>query len=248
MDALSCDGVTFERVTRVNGRRSRHRQCVLDNVSIAFPRNKSIGILGHRGSGKSTLVKLITGALAPTSGAITRRCRVSFPVGYAGGMGRYMSGMENAKFLARLYGADIGEVQEFVAAFSGLGQALHEPLSTYSGEKRGRFLFSISYALPFDIYVGDGALAGGPPGFREQCLAYVQELRLKAGLIVVTGNTNVIRQHCDAVGVLYDRQIHYFETIREGLRFFLSLRAKAPAGEADKPDLDEPEPEEEDLF
>jgi capsular polysaccharide transport system ATP-binding protein len=239
MQAESHDGIVFDRVSRINGRRSTHPHPVLTNVSIGFPRNRSIGILGHRGSGKSTLVKLLTGAVAPTQGTIRRHCSVSFPIGYTGGMSRHMSGLENVTFLARLYGADIDEVATFVRDFSGLGKALHQPLSSYSGEKRGRFILSVSYALPFDIYVTDGTIIGGPPDFREKCKAYVQDLRARAGLIVVTGNTSIVRQFCDAVGVLHDQRIQFFDKAGDGLRYFLSLGAEEPAAKAEILDLDE---------
>ncbi len=239
MRTESYDGIVFDRVTRVNGRTSRHPHCVLDDVSISFPRNRSVGILGHRGSGKSTLVKLLTGAVAPTRGTIRRHCSVSFPIGYTGGMSRHMSGLENVTFLARLYGVDIDEVVTFVSEFSGLGKVLHEPLASYSGEKRGRFILSASYALPFDIYVADGTIIGGPPNFREKCKVYVQELRTRAGLVIVTGNTNVVRQFCDAVGVLHDQRIHFFDEAREGLRYFLSLGADEPPATVDNLDLEE---------
>ena len=154
--------LALENVTRINGLSGRAPHMVLNNVSLEFPANKIVGILGPRGSGKSTLIKLLTGSLQPTRGFVRRRGSVSFPIGVMVAANRYMSGRESVRFLARLYGFDPLLIERFVEEFSELGPTFDQKLINYSGEKRARLAFSMSYALPFDSYIADEWLVGGP--------------------------------------------------------------------------------------
>src|SRR5215510_2674329 len=81
---------------------------------------------GQRSS-KSTLIRLLAGSEAPDRGAITRYARVSFPLGFGGTFHGALSGRENVAFIARIYGAELRGVLEYVEAFSELGQYLHMP-------------------------------------------------------------------------------------------------------------------------
>jgi capsular polysaccharide transport system ATP-binding protein len=87
---------------RTNG----HTRIVLDHVSGTFESGKSYGLLGVNGAGKSTTLRLIAGTELPNSGRIQRSARVSWPLGFSGGFHPAMTGRENTKFVARVYGED----------------------------------------------------------------------------------------------------------------------------------------------
>jgi capsular polysaccharide transport system ATP-binding protein len=223
-------GVTFEHVSRIDGRKTDNPRIILNDVSVDFPADRSTGILCTQAASLTTVVRLVTGATMPTHGTVSRDCRVSFPLAYGGALSRNLTGLQNLQFLARIYGADVEEVTDFVAEFSGMRSHLKERASTYKGDNWARFLMAISYALPFDIYVSDGRLVAGSPSFREKCKAYVQNLRKSSGMIIATMQPTVVRQYCDRVYVLDGHKLIPFEKIGDGIRYFAPLRASYIAG------------------
>lgn len=217
--------VTLDRVSRINGLDNGHHHVVLNDVSLAFPEGRSIGILGTRGSGKSTLVRLLTGALRPTAGQVVRHGRVSFPIGSFGWMSRFMTGRENLRFLARLYGLREAPMIEAIAAIAGLGPALDQLVGGYSGEKRARLAFATSYVVPFDVYVADEYLIGGPPGFRDTCKDLVRQRQRNSTIILATRSPAVVRLFCDIAGVMHNGRIEFHETVQDAVMAHAALTA-----------------------
>ncbi|MCZ7681948.1 MAG: ATP-binding cassette domain-containing protein [Sandaracinaceae bacterium] len=89
---------------------------VLDRLDAVFPSRVSVGILGRNGAGKSTLLRILGGAEQPDAGRVLRHGRVSWPIGFAGGFNGSLTGEENCRFVARIYGGDLDEVVEFARA------------------------------------------------------------------------------------------------------------------------------------
>jgi capsular polysaccharide transport system ATP-binding protein len=217
--------ITLDRVTRINGLDNGHLSLVLDNVSVAFPEGRSIGILGTRGAGKTTLVRLLAGVLRPTAGRVLRHGRVSFPIGSFGWMNRFMTGRENLRFLARLYGLPPQRLIEDVATISGLGVALDQYVGAYSGDKRSRLAFATSYAVPFEVYLADEYLIGGPPGFRDVCKNLVRSRQRASTVILVTRSPAIVRMFCDVAGVLHDGQLRLYDDVQDAVLEHASLSA-----------------------
>jgi capsular polysaccharide transport system ATP-binding protein len=212
----------------------------VSNLSIQIPVGVSLGILGGRGSGKSTLIKLLTGATQPDSGRVIRRCHVSFPIGSSGPMQGRMTGRQNLAFLARLYGVDVDDFCRFVARMSELGPMLEHPFSTYSGERRTRFLFSLVYGLPFDIYVSDGLLLGGESWFRARCEELLHARLRTAGLVLATTNPTLIRRYVSVAGLLAQGTLRLFNTPDEAIEAY---EGDVPASQRmSDEDLDTEEP------
>lgn len=217
--------IVLERVTRINGLDNKHPHLVLDDVSITFPEGRSIGILGTRGSGKSTLIKVLAGALRPTSGTVKRHRQVSFPVGSFGWMNRFMTGRENLRFLARLYGVSAAPVIDFVAEVSGIGAALDQYVGAYSGEKRSRLAFATSYAVPFDTYLADEFLVGGPPDFRNICKDLVRQRQKHSTFILATRSPALVRMYCDVGAILHDGKIQLYDSVQDAVMEYSALLA-----------------------
>jgi capsular polysaccharide transport system ATP-binding protein len=140
--------ITLEGVSKVYRTRAG-RRTVLDNVNVTFESGYNFGVLGVNGAGKSTLIRLIAGSEIPDFGIIRRYARVSFPLGFGGTFHGALSGRENVAFVARIYGAGMRAVLEYVEDFSELGDYLHMPVNTYSAGMRARLAFATCLALDF---------------------------------------------------------------------------------------------------
>jgi capsular polysaccharide transport system ATP-binding protein len=217
--------IGLDHVTHINGRGSRLPHLVLDDVSLDFPAGQTVGILGPRGSGKSTLIRVLGGAVKPTSGRIKRQGSVSFPIGSFRWMHRFLTGRENVRFLARVYDLDPAPIVDFVAEATGLGAAYDQPIIGYSGDKRARLAFAASYAIPFDVYLGDEALIGGPPGFRDKVKEMTRARQRESSFVVATRSPAIVRMFCDVAGILYAGKIRLCDSVQEAVNEFVALQA-----------------------
>ncbi len=188
---------------------------VLNQLSAEFPERRNIGIIGRNGAGKSTLLRLISGAECPDSGTIVRRARVSWPVGFSGGFSGSLTGAENARFVARIYGMDVKIVVSFARTFSELGEYFDMPVKTYSSGMRARLAFALSMAVDFDVYLVDEITAVGDTQFQRKCRAAFDERRGRSTVIIVSHDMGTIRNYCDSCALLRNGRLNLFETIDE---------------------------------
>jgi capsular polysaccharide transport system ATP-binding protein len=107
------------------------RKIVLGGVSIDVPRGKRIALLGRNGAGKTSLLNLISGNLRPDEGTIHVNESVSWPIGIQTGLHPDLTGAQNARFVARVYGIGEGAFVEFTSDFAELGGHFHAPIRTY---------------------------------------------------------------------------------------------------------------------
>ncbi len=228
--------IALDHVTRFNGTGSVAPRCVLNDVSFMFPSGKTTGLLALRGSGKSTLIKILAGTLPVTGGRVHRRGLVSFPIGSFGWMHRHMTGRENLNFISRIYGLNPRPMLEFVADVSGLGAALEMPVASYSGEKRARLSFATSFAIPFDVYLADEYIIGGPPGFRDICRTIVRERQKQATFILATRSPALVRLFCDTAGVLHEGKIRMCDTVQDAVAEHAMLSESAALDKPDDPE------------
>jgi capsular polysaccharide transport system ATP-binding protein len=196
---------------------------VLDHVSMAFDTTRSYGLLGVNGAGKSTTLRLIAGTELPNAGAVRRTVRVSWPLGFAGGFHPQMTGRENVHFVARVYGADIRRVINFVEEFAELGEYIDVPVKTYSTGMMARLAFGLSVAVEFDVYLVDEVTAVGDARFQARCKEAFDARRKSAGLIVVSHAMSTIKDYCDRGGVLVDGQLLMFDNVDEAIAIYNRL-------------------------
>ncbi len=195
------------------------RKHVLRGVTASFRKGERVGILGRNGTGKSTLVRILGGIEAPTGGIIRRSMSVSWPIGMAAGFQPALSGADNSRFIARIYGKRASETVEFVESFAELGEYLNMPVSTYSSGMRSRLGLAISLAVDFDCFLVDEALAVGDTKFGRAFAARLQ----RAGLIIVTHQPSLVRQLCTRAAVLDQGTLTFYEDIDEALATYNSL-------------------------
>lgn len=199
---------------------------VLDQVSMEFPKGHSVGVLGLNGAGKSTLIKIIGGTEFADSGRIVREGKVSWPMGYTGGFQGSMTGRENARFVARIYGADCRRIEAFTQDFAELGFHFDMPLKSYSAGMKGRFAFAVSLACDFEYYLVDETLETGDARYREKFRRAFEERRERSSVILVSHNEQTIRRNCDQAAILNGGKIHVFDDINEAFKEYRLLQTK----------------------
>lgn len=198
----------------------RHRKVVLNHVSMNFEPGVSYGVLGLNGAGKSTLVRLIAGSELPNSGRILRSVRLSWPLGFSGGIHPNLTGRENAQFLARLYGENLRNVIDFVEDFAEIGPYMDAPVRTYSSGMVARVAFGLSMAINFECYLIDEVMAVGDARFQTRCHYEFGKRRANSDIIMVSHDTTKIREYCERGLVLADGQLHYFHEVDDAIEFY----------------------------
>lgn len=190
---------------------------VADNINAVFPTGVSVGLLGRNGAGKSTLMEMIGGTVKPDFGKIDVTGTVSWPVGFAGSFHADMTGAQNTRFIARVYGVDTGELLDFVQDFSELGAHFHIPVRHYSAGMKSRLAFGTSIGIPFDTYLVDEVTSVGDANFKRKSRRYFLDRMSKAGAIVVSHSMRQIRQLCQAGAVLEDGVLTYYEDVEKAI-------------------------------
>lgn len=193
---------------------------VLDKINLRVHAGEKIGILGRNGAGKSTMIRLISGAELPTEGKIRRNMSVSWPLAFGGAFQGSLTGMDNLRFICRVYGADAKAAEPFVQEFSELGYYLREPVKSYSAGMRARLAFAISMAIEFECFLIDEIIAVGDSRFHAKCHHELFERRRDRALIIVSHDAGYIREHCDRAAVLAQGKLHSFDQIDDAYTFY----------------------------
>lgn len=201
---------------------------VLDGVSLELQRGHNVGILGRNGAGKSTLIRLLAGAERPTSGRIHRSMSVSWPLAFGGAFQTHLTGLDNLKFIARVYGLDYRPLVPFVEEFTELGTYFREPVAHYSMGMVTRLAFALSMAIEFDCFLIDEVLVVGDRRFHDRCHDELFHKRRDRAFILVTHDMNSIRLYCERACVLHEGRLVAFPSVEEAVQFYESATPAAP--------------------
>jgi capsular polysaccharide transport system ATP-binding protein len=207
-------------------RRGRHK--VLHDVSFQLERGRHLGILGRNGAGKSTLIRLIAGAERPTSGIIRRGMSVSWPLAFGGAFQSHLTGLDNLKFVCRVYGVDYRPLIPFVEEFTELGDYFREPVLHYSHGMLTRLAFALSMAIEFECFLIDEAMVVGDVRFHERCHIEMFHKRKDRAFILVTHDANTIKLYCKDACVLHEGRLLPFATVDEAYDFYLATLTARP--------------------
>ncbi|MEP0234935.1 MAG: ABC transporter ATP-binding protein [Roseibium sp.] len=208
--------IRLDRVTKSFKLKGETRYIAKD-VSFTIPRGDSIGLLGRNGAGKSTLLRLIAGTIKPTSGRIIRRANVSFPLGFQGSFNGSLTGEQNVRFVARIYGHDTQELVDYVQDFAELGRSYQMPVKTYSSGMKARLAFGVSMGINFDYYLVDEITAVGDSNFKKKCQQVFRRKLQQSDIIMVSHSNGALKEYCTTGVVLEDGSLTYFPNIDDAI-------------------------------
>lgn len=213
--------ITLENVSKHYYTRNG-KKTILDNVSFSLAKGEKVGILGRNGAGKSTLIRLISGVEPPSSGNIRREMSISWPLAFSGAFQGSLTGMDNLRFISRIYDVDMQYVRDFTEEFSELGSYLYEPVKNYSSGMKARLAFALSLAVEFDCYLIDEVIAVGDSRFSEKCRYELFERRNDRSIILVSHNITAMKQYCDSAMMLHQGQMLHFDNMDQAHQFYLN--------------------------
>jgi capsular polysaccharide transport system ATP-binding protein len=220
---LAVEHVSKQYATRQGSRK------VLSDINFRLGRGEHVGILGRNGAGKSTLIRLLSGAEQPTSGRIHRGMRVSWPLAFGGAFQAHLTGLDNLKFVCRVYGVDYKPLVRFVEEFTELGIYFREPVLHYSNGMLTRLAFALSMAIEFDCFLIDEAMVVGDSRFHERCHLELFHKRKDRAFILVTHDADVIKLYCKNACVLHEGNLLSFSSVDAAYDFYRSTMAASPA-------------------
>jgi capsular polysaccharide transport system ATP-binding protein len=208
--------IHLDRLTKQFRMRGRDRP-VIDDVTLRLPPGRAIALLGRNGAGKSTLLRLIAGTMAPSRGDVRLEGTVSWPVGHAGSFHGDLTGAQNVRFIARIYGVDSDELADYARNFAQIGPAFDFPFRTYSAGMKARLAFGVSMGIAFDTYLIDEVTAVGDAAFRATSSAVLRARMAQAGAIVVSHAMGQLRELCDCAMLVEDGRVRWFDDLEEAI-------------------------------
>lgn len=198
---------------------------VFENLSFDVARSGRLALLGRNGQGKSSLIKILGGAMPPSTGSVTWQGLASWPIGFGGGFQGSLSGLDNIHFLSRLYNRNIQDTVRRVDDFAELGDKLKIPVKHYSSGMRARLAFGLSLAIEFDCYLIDEIVAVGDSRFQKKCQEELFERRQERTFIIASHDMHLIAQLCDRALIIESGKAKVFNDIEEAIDVYSWLRA-----------------------
>jgi len=192
------------------------RKVILDQATFRIELGRSMGILASNGTGKTTIINMMAGLEQPDEGEIVRTSRISFPLGFMGGVNGSHSAAENARYIARLYGLEPDYVESFCRYMCDLKEYFEMPLATYSSGMRARFTFSLLLALDFDVYLIDEGMPGTTDAeFNRKAGTILHERLQHATVVIVSHSSKILEKYCRSAAVLRDGKLHMFDRLED---------------------------------
>lgn len=175
----------------------------LRDVSFTIDRGETVGIIGRNGSGKSTILKLIAGVMAPTQGEVRVRGRVSPLIELGAGFHPDLTGRENVHLNALILGMKSREIREqfdSIVDFAELREFIDTPVKRYSSGMYMRLGFAVAVHSKPEILLVDEVLSVGDAHFQEKCLEKMREFqRRNVSIVVVSHSMDLVRRFCSRV-------------------------------------------------
>lgn len=199
----------------------KRRKVILDRASFRVELGNSLGILAPNGTGKTTLINMMCGLEKPDEGQIRTACRVSFPLGFMGGVVSKHSANENARYIARIYGLDPDYIEAFTRWLTDIGEYFDMPVGTYSAGMRSRFSFALMLALEFDIYlIDEGMPQTTDAEFNRKAGSVLFDRLRNATVIIVSHQPSTIEKFCRSAAIMRDGKLYMFETLDEAKQYY----------------------------
>jgi capsular polysaccharide transport system ATP-binding protein len=198
------------------------RKVILDQASFRINLGESFGILAPNGTGKTTIINMMAGLEKPDEGEIIRGARISFPLGGGlTGVNAKLSAVENARYIARIYGLEPDYVEAFCRYLVDIGEYFEMPLTTYSSGMRSRLMFALLLALDFDFYLIDEGLPSTMDvEFNRKAAGLLNERLQTTTLVMVSHSSAVLEKFCKSAAVLRNGRLHFFDRLEDAKQMY----------------------------
>jgi capsular polysaccharide transport system ATP-binding protein len=197
------------------------RKVILEDASFRVELGRSMGILAPNGTGKTTIINMMAGLEKPDEGTITRSCRISFPLGFMGGVVPRHSARENCRYIARIYGLDPDYVEAFCRWLCGLAEYFDRPVGTYSLGMKSRLNFALLLALDFDMYlIDEGMPASTDAEFNRKAGNILRERLATTTVVIVSHQPQTLERFVSSAAVLRDGRLHLFDSLEEAKELY----------------------------
>ena len=198
---------------------------VFQNIDFDLAQSGRLALLGRNGQGKSTLIKILGGVLPPSEGVVDWQMTRSWPIGLGGGFQGSLTGIDNIRFLARIYERNYRDMLDQVDGFAELGSALRRPVKHYSSGMRARLAFGLSLAIEFDCFLIDELVAVGDARFQRKCQEELFERRAHRAFLMASHDTHLVGSYCDRALIVESGRAKVFDDIEEAMDIYAWLRA-----------------------
>ncbi|MCC5976097.1 MAG: ATP-binding cassette domain-containing protein [Rubellimicrobium sp.] len=197
------------------------RKVILKDASFKVDLGQSMGILAANGTGKTTIINMMAGLEKPDDGKIVRRSRISFPLGFMGGVVHRHTARENSRYIARLYSLDPDYVEAFCRWLADIKEYFDMPVGTYSQGMRARFMFSLMLALDFDIYlIDEGMPQTTDAAFNRRAGGILRERLEKTTVVIVSHQPETLERFVRSAAVLREGRLHMFDSLEEARELY----------------------------
>lgn len=210
-------------VWSLTGRRDQlsHQFRALDNVSFDVEAGDSIGLIGFNGSGKSTMLKLISGVLSPDSGSIHYRGRMAGLIEVGAGFHPDLTGRENVFLNGAILGMEKEQIEaafDDIVSFAEIGEFIDTEVRFYSSGMFLRLAFSVAVHTDPDVFLVDEILAVGDEPFQQKCLGKIRQMQDQGrSLVIVSHDLNLISDLCNRGILLENGHLVVDGTAREAV-------------------------------
>jgi capsular polysaccharide transport system ATP-binding protein len=197
------------------------RKVILDQASFRINVGGSVGILAPNGTGKTTLINMMSGLEKPDEGDVIRTSKISFPLGYMGGIVPKLNAVENSRYIARLYALDPDYVESFCRYICGLDEYFEMPIATYSRGMKARFMLALLLALDFDIYlIDEGMPQSTDAEFNRKAGSVLRERLKNSTVVIVSHQTEILEKFCKTAAVLRNGHLTMYDTLEEAKQVY----------------------------
>lgn len=208
----------FENVSKSFLFKGRMRPVIL-RATFTAHFEENFGLMVPPRGGTTTIQNLILGQEQPDTGRVFRYGKISWPVGGVGGLVPGLSGAENCRYIAMIYGLDPDDVLAFAVDMARIGRYMDMPVKTYSSTLQKRLSLTLLLALEFDMYLVMGDASLGDPEFSERAGPILREKLDRTPIMLIGSRFDQVKKYCQRVAIIDDSRLYSFEMMEDAEHF-----------------------------
>jgi capsular polysaccharide transport system ATP-binding protein len=210
--------IVFDQVSQFSKDPASRGRPILSSVDLVIPADRRVALLGHPFEHTRTVIDLVAGVIAPSSGRVIRKAHVSFPAGETRAFIPEISVRGNVQHIARLYAADHQAVTRYVEEVMGIGADFDKPYASLARDLRRILSHIVAYSIPFQVYVLTETIRGGSGGLNDVARDLLKARMETSGLIAPTRDMGFVEEFCDSAIVLRNDKLFAFDKIDDAVK------------------------------